>query len=779
MTSLPTISIGETTNTKNEETIWCEVCLNEENKKVPAYFYCRDCKENICRNCDSIHKRGKFKKHKRDLIKNQENEENDFQQTINCPIHQNKKLTRYCKICQKLICSECSFEHSNHETISFDQPMDFYKELISNQKKCTQGQLLNIGQIFKQLNHTKKSLKKDQEMILNEISEYYTNQKKLLGLLEENELKKINNFFDEVYGVIEKEKQIKLNTFATSQKRVNQYQELETSLEQSENFKFYHQFSKLEFKKEQEKTIFQFPRFCQKHKNAYEFFCLDCKKILCSHCAILNHTNCKKTNNLKEGCEYINDELEGLINDIQIIHNEKKEFVEVIKNEKIKCLQEKQNNLNLVRKNYQKVNALIHKQFKNMLEEISIHQNRKYLNLNDQLNHLVMEEENNLEKSKMFIKEIEVSKKYNNYLEVLLNYFKLLKLKPILNKKNQLICDSKFKKISSISKYFKKAIRNWKLNYPKFDISKTQIIFPSEILVENKVQFTIILKNQLGQVINAKESDLHPKISISTENSDEMITEMSNFVEGSNNELMGEFSWTREAEGVYNIHLTINGQRHPESPFNLSVIDEKFLKDSEILQKENNPKFNQTIQKWVKEAGCNSYFKSCFNTRIDGFGHQAFHKKCDNRDKSILLIKCNNGSLFGGFAAVCWDSRGVYKQSTGNKSFLFSLISLDQNFTVPLKMNVFQNNKYELRCERKYGPTFGGGAYDLSLGYGSHDMNNNQYTISNLGYTYKAPFGYTYQSDEASKFLAGSTQFFDISQIEVFCEEKKWFQKLL
>ncbi|KAJ3446341.1 tripartite motif-containing 33-like [Anaeramoeba flamelloides] len=777
MTSLPTNLMHETTKTQKEETIWCDVCLLEENKKVQAFIYCHDCDENICQNCDSIHKRGKFKKHKRDLIKKQGNEENDFEPTKNCRIHKNTKLTRYCNICQKLICSECSFEHSGHETISFDQPIDFYQELINEQKKCTQGQLDNICQKFEQLNYSEKSLRKDQKIILNEISEFYTDQKKLVGLLEENEKKKINNFFSQIYLFVKIEKQKQNNSFSSTQKRINQLKELETSIEQSEKLKFYHQLSKLELQKKQEKTIFQFPRFCQEHKNPFEFFCLDCNKILCSHCAILNHTNCKKSNNLKEGYEKIQNELEGLINDIKIIHNEKKEFIETIKNEKNKILQEKQKNINLVKKNYQKLNALIQHQFKNMVEEISYEHNDKYLNLNDQLNHLLVEEENNLEKSEMFIKEIEVSKKYNNYLEVLINYFKLLKLKPILNKKNQLICDSKFEKISSISKDFKQMARNWKLKYPKFDIGKTQITLPSEILLENKIPFTIILKNQLGQSINAKESCLYPKISISTENSNEMITEITNFEEWDNNELKGELPSPNEGGGIYNIHLAINDQKHPESPFKLSIIDEKFLKDSEILQKENNPKFNQTLEKWVKEAGCNSYFTRCFNSRTDGWRNQTFHQKCDNKGKSILLVKCYNGSLFGGFAAVDWDSRGVYKQSTQNKSFLFSLISLDQNFTVPLKLHVFQNKKYEIGCDGKCGPTFGG--RDLCLGYDNYSLNNNQYTISNLGYTYKAPFGYTYKSEQVRKFFVGSTQFFEISKIEVFCEEKKWFQKLL
>ncbi|KAJ6254524.1 pep-cterm sorting domain-containing protein [Anaeramoeba flamelloides] len=244
-----------------------------------------------------------------------------------------------------------------------------------------------------------------------------------------------------------------------------------------------------------------------------------------------------------------------------------------------------------------------------------------------------------------------------------------------------------------------------------------------------------------------------------------MITEITKFQEGTNQELIGEYLF--QEEGEYQINILINDQKIPKS-FKLKVIDPMFLEESEILQKENNPKFNQILEKWIKEAGCNSNLQRRFNSRTDGWEYQAFHQKCDYKGKSIVLIKLKNKSLFGGFAAIDWDSRSRWKQSTGNKSFLFSLISLNPNFIQPLKILILRkkNNK-EIKCYKNYGPTFGDGS---DLRFGCDNDNMKEYTCSYLGYTYKPPFGYKLGSNEARNFLAGSLDYLDIFQIEIFCE---------
>ncbi|KAJ3426488.1 pep-cterm sorting domain-containing protein [Anaeramoeba flamelloides] len=612
--------------------------------------------------------------------------------TEKCPIHQNNKLSRYCKNCQKLICNECSFDHTNHETIAFDQPMDFYKELINEQKKCIKNHFERINEKFLQLNNSEEKMISKKEKILSEISKFYSNQKKLLDLLEQNEIKLAKDFFEQISQSMNKEKQT-----------IN---DLKYSTE----------------------------------------------------------TLLKQFNKLEKGYEQIQNELEELIKEINSINEKKEEFVRKIQNEKINSLKDKQINIELVKKNYQKLNELTQYQFKKMNEEISIQQNEKYLKLNKQ-SMKMQKEIDEFNESEMIIKEIEICKKYNDYQQILLNFFKLKKLLPILNKNenNKLICNSKFNKINIISNELTQNLKNWKLNLP-FDPNKTQIDLPKEIQLENKLQFSILLKNQFNETVNTQE--FNPKAEILKSNSNEVITEITKFKEGTNQELIGEYLFQKEGE--YQINMSINYQKIPKSPFKLKVIDHFFLERSEILQKENNPKFIQFLEKWIKEAGCNSNLQRRFNSRTDGWKYQTFHEKCDNKAKSIVLIKLKNQSLFGGFAAIDWDSTSYYsKQSIGNKSFLFSFISLDPKFKEPLKIPIYRRQNYEIYCHKKNGPYFGWG--DLRLGWNNQNMN--KYTQSNLGYTYKPPFGYKSGSNEARNFLAGSYENWDIFQIEIFCEK--------
>ncbi|KAJ6250066.1 tripartite motif-containing protein [Anaeramoeba flamelloides] len=719
---------------EEEEIIWCDNC-HEDNRIVTAKVYCHDCEKNLCENCDMIHQFPGYKSHIRDTKPNL-----DLNSTGKCPIHQYNKLSRWCKNCQKLICSECVFEHTNHETISFDQPMNFYEELIKEQKKCTRNHFERINERFEKLNKSEKEINLKKENFLTEISNFYLNQKNLLDLLEQNEIKLIKDFFEQISKITNKEKQTINNSKSSTQKLLNEFNKLESNINQSNSFGFFKLFSQMQLPKTKEKSKTEFPRLCNEHKNqAFKYFCLDHKQLLCVDCRTLNHRNCNQVVNLKEGYEKIQNELQELIKVINSINKKKQKFVQKIQNEKFKSLKEKQINMGLVKKNYQKINELTQYKFKKMNEEISIEQNEKFFKLNKQ-SMKIQKEFDNFNESEMIIKEIEICKKYNNYQQILINFFKLKKLLSILNKNKKLICNSKFIKINIISNDLKKNLKNWKLKLP-FDHNKTQINLPNEIMLENKLKFSILLKNQFNETVNAQK--FNPKVEILKSNSNEMITEITKFPEKINRELIGEYLF--QEVGEYQINISINDQLLPKSPFKLKVIDPLFLEESEILQKENNPKFNLILKKWVKEAGCNSYLKRRFNSRTDGWRTQTFHEKCDNKGKSILLIKVKNNSLFGGFAAIDWDSTTYgYKQSIGNKSFLFSLISLDPNFKKPLKLHIYQSKQYEIYCHSDYAPIFGGGSCDLQLGDDKKNMK--EYNYSDLGTTYQVPFGYLKQS---------------------------------
>ncbi|KAJ3440358.1 e3 ubiquitin-protein ligase trim [Anaeramoeba flamelloides] len=196
---------------------------------------------------------------------------------------------------------------------------------------------------------------------------------------------------------------------------LKQFNKLESNIKQSKSFGFYKLFSQMQLTKTQEKPKSEFPRLCNEHKNKpFEFFCIDHKQLLCVDFLALNHRNCNQVVNLEEGYEKIQNELEEKMN-----------------------------------------------------EEISIKLNEKYIKLNKK-SMKMQKEIDEFNESEMIIKEIEICKKYNDYQQILINFFKLKKLLPILNKKenNKLICNSKFNKINIIPNDLKQNWKNWKLNLP-------------------------------------------------------------------------------------------------------------------------------------------------------------------------------------------------------------------------------------------------------------------------------------------------------------------------
>ncbi|KAJ6255178.1 hypothetical protein M0813_11659 [Anaeramoeba flamelloides] len=63
-TNYPIQSKIENSGGETEETIWCDVCL-EDDQKIEATVYCQDCEKNQCENCDLIHKIRRYSKHVR------------------------------------------------------------------------------------------------------------------------------------------------------------------------------------------------------------------------------------------------------------------------------------------------------------------------------------------------------------------------------------------------------------------------------------------------------------------------------------------------------------------------------------------------------------------------------------------------------------------------------------------------------------------------------------------------------------------------------------------
>lgn len=69
---------------------------------------------------------------------------------------------------------------------------------------------------------------------------------------------------------------------------------------------------------------------------------------------------------------------------------------------------------------------------------------------------------------------------------------------------------------------------------------------------------------------------------------------------------------------------------------------------------------------------------------MDGFSAENFHNKCDNKGKTLTVIKSDSGNVFGGYTDIPWDSPSSSKKIKKNgNSFVFSL--RDDNSIVKLQ----------------------------------------------------------------------------------------------
>ena len=56
----------------------------------------------------------------------------------------------------------------------------------------------------------------------------------------------------------------------------------------------------------------------------------------------------------------------------------------------------------------------------------------------------------------------------------------------------------------------------------------------------------------------------------------------------------------------------------------------------------------------------------------DGWDAEDFHKKCDNKGATLVLVKSTTNHIFGGFAQKSWTSPSIEVCVADPKAFLFS-----------------------------------------------------------------------------------------------------------
>ncbi|XP_046843331.1 uncharacterized protein LOC124437395 isoform X1 [Xenia sp. Carnegie-2017] len=151
--------------------------------------------------------------------------------------------------------------------------------------------------------------------------------------------------------------------------------------------------------------------------------------------------------------------------------------------------------------------------------------------------------------------------------------------------------------------------------------------------------------------------------------------------------------------------------------------------------------------------------RCCWRASTDGWDSRIFHSRCDNRGKTITLVKVGK-YIFGGYSTISWDgSSGSYGNSSSN--YIFSLRNKDN--LSPFRSPVYRYSHTAIYTYPSRGPTFGGG-FDF---YIASNANKNTNSYTDFGHTYRPPSGYSYRSSNTRALLAGSYTFTP-DEVEVY-----------
>ncbi|CAG8603515.1 30493_t:CDS:2 [Gigaspora margarita] len=97
--------------------------------------------------------------------------------------------------------------------------------------------------------------------------------------------------------------------------------------------------------------------------------------------------------------------------------------------------------------------------------------------------------------------------------------------------------------------------------------------------------------------------------------------------------------------------------------------DGNFCLESELLDFDTAKKLITWISGKKNHHVCWYKFELLFNMKHDGLKSETFHKNCDGKGPTIVIIKLFNNNLIGGYNPLDWECRNVFKKT--KDSFLF------------------------------------------------------------------------------------------------------------
>ena len=156
----------------------------------------------------------------------------------------------------------------------------------------------------------------------------------------------------------------------------------------------------------------------------------------------------------------------------------------------------------------------------------------------------------------------------------------------------------------------------------------------------------------------------------------------------------------------YNVRVKcVIREHHGEWSDVASVRTKNTIIESAILASEKDGDiFEGKLFEWCKSKD----FELLYRGTRDGFKAKDFHRTCDGKGKTLVLIKNICGHIFGGFATSNWESFSFIAHGEAPGSFIFTLSNMYgiQPTKFPLKK---EKDDRAIFCTDTFGPIFGNG----------------------------------------------------------------------
>ena len=253
--------------------------------------------------------------------------------------------------------------------------------------------------------------------------------------------------------------------------------------------------------------------------------------------------------------------------------------------------------------------------------------------------------------------------------------------------------------------------------------------------------------NNIKILYNKEIKELDNKI----ENQNNIIKEQNNKIEEQdnkiNNIIQEQNNKINEQDNKINeLNNKIEKQNKQINELDSITIPKEF-NDSMIINK--NYSYILNLKKWISPKNINFTSKLIFRKSINGDSFDEFHRLCDNKGKTLVLIEGKEGFIIGGYTTKNWDKSGNWCKD--DDSFLFSLT---QGKIFPII-----KGKFSIRGDIENGPWF---AY---IGSSAYNKNKN---LSQGIFVYKNKSEMSFENYDEIIPNKKADRLFDIKEVEIY-----------